>query len=251
MRVLTGDEILAARERGLETSQQQAALAVLVLVEPERTLGDLARLSLGERNARLLELRAASLGRSLDAFAVCPECDAKLEFTLDVAELVRDLRARIRAPAQTIAGWRLRPANTLDLLAAAAAANEKEACDILLARALCRADVTPIGDEAGEAAAAKEWLSGQSQEIIESVLQSFERANAGAEIRLQFQCAACGVSAAVDIDVAGFLLEEISHEARRLIDDIHELASAYGWSEQSIVAMTPARRSAYLERLRQ
>jgi hypothetical protein len=34
-----------------------------------------------------------------------------------------------------------------------------------------------------------------------------------------------------------------------LFDDIHLLAQAYGWSEGEILALSPARRSAYLARV--
>ena len=45
------------------------------------------------------------------------------------------------------------------------------------------------------------------------------------------------------------LLREVAAAARRLMADIHELASAYGWSEAAIVSMSTARRAAYLEML--
>ena len=61
----------------------------------------------------------------------------------------------------------------------------------------------------------------------------------------------CGLpqAAGVDLDVARFLLREVAAAARRLMADIHELASAYGWSEAAIASMSAARRAAYLEML--
>jgi hypothetical protein len=50
-------------------------------------------------------------------------------------------------------------------------------------------------------------------------------------------------------DVARFLVREMVATARRLMAEIHELASAYGWSERSIATMSDARQSAYLEML--
>jgi hypothetical protein len=35
--------------------------------------------------------------------------------------------------------------------------------------------------------------------------------------------------------------------ARRLLYDVHALASAYGWSEDEVLAVSPARRRCYLE----
>jgi hypothetical protein len=64
---------------------------------------------------------------------------------------------------------------------------------------------------------------------------------------VQLQCAACRNRSLMDMDVAKFLLREIAGAARRLMTEIHELATAYGWSERSIAAMSGARRAAYLE----
>lgn len=130
MRALTDETLLTAWERGLRASEPRAALSALSLAKPGRSSSEWARLPLGERNVMLLELRAASLGRRLDGFAPCPDCGAKLEFTLDALELARGLRDQIEASSPMAAGRRLRPANTLDLLAAREAADEQEAQEI-------------------------------------------------------------------------------------------------------------------------
>ena len=38
--------------------------------------------------------------------------------------------------------------------------------------------------------------------------------------------------------------------ARRLLLDVHQLASAYGWSEMEILSLSATRRNAYLEMVR-
>jgi hypothetical protein len=74
--------------------------------------------------------------------------------------------------------------------------------------------------------------------------------NSSAEIRAQFHCAECRSRTSVDVDIGQFFLREIASAARRLTADIHELASAYGWSERSIAVMSGARRARYMEMLR-
>jgi hypothetical protein len=49
--------------------------------------------------------------------------------------------------------------------------------------------------------------------------------------------------------VAAFVWEEIEACAARLLDDVHVLARAYGWSERAILALPEMRRAAYLERV--
>ena len=40
---------------------------------------------------------------------------------------------------------------------------------------------------------------------------------------------------------------ELEAQAKRLLRSVHVLASAYGWSESEILALSEARRDAYVE----
>ena len=42
------------------------------------------------------------------------------------------------------------------------------------------------------------------------------------------------------------LWAEISARAQHLLREVHLLASAYGWSEQQILELSPTRRASYL-----
>jgi hypothetical protein len=77
-------------------------------------------------------------------------------------------------------------------------------------------------------------------------LQKFDELHAGAEITLQLTCPGCARSETIDLDIARFLWIEVRHAALRLLREVHELASAYGWTQDAILAMTAQRRSAYL-----
>ena len=73
-------KMLKAWECSRELPEQEAALSLLALASPERSWDELAKLPLRERNALLLELRAMTLGRRMNGFAVCMDCGAQLEF---------------------------------------------------------------------------------------------------------------------------------------------------------------------------
>jgi hypothetical protein len=250
MRALLGEEILTAWERSRELPEQEAALAVLALALPGRNVNELANLPLGERDALLLELRAVTLGRRMDGFAVCSECGAQLELALDARELAKGIRTQGPPQPGEIAGYTMRPANTLDLLAASAAESEAQARSILVARTVSVANAERDGANEFDAPARAQWLESQPEPVVELLFDRFEQMNSSAEIRAQFDCTECRSRASVELDIAHFFLREIGSAARRLIADIHTLASAYGWSEQSIMVMSNARRDAYLERLR-
>jgi hypothetical protein len=47
--------------------------------------------------------------------------------------------------------------------------------------------------------------------------------------------------------VVAYFWSEINAWAYRLLGEVHSLASAYGWREEDILAMSPWRRHVYLE----
>ncbi len=51
----------------------------------------------------------------------------------------------------------------------------------------------------------------------------------------------------VAFDIVSFLWNELNAWAIRTLREVHILASAYGWSETDILAMSPWRRQFYLE----
>ena len=63
-------------------------------------------------------------------------------------------------------------------------------------------------------------------------------------------CPECGTDVEAYFDVEQFVVRELRSAARNLHDDIHLIASAYGWSEGAIVALPRSRRVAYAERIR-
>ncbi len=68
-----------------------------------------------------------------------------------------------------------------------------------------------------------------------------------AEIRLHFDCPACSASFDENLDLGDFVWAEIESQAKQVLREVHLLARAYGWSESEILALSPARRSTYLE----
>lgn len=229
MHALSGERILTAWERGQASHEPWRALILLAVAMPERKMTELAALPLAERNAALLRLHSMTFGSRVEAFAVCAECGQQLEFAMDADDMARTLRAP--QPETWVEGDRemgMRPADSSDLAASMEAASEEDARGLLLARTL--------GIEIAELVRLQrnDWID------------RFDRLNASAEIQCVLPCAHCGARAALDFDVAGFVWREIQVAARRLMAEIHRLASAYGWSEKAVVRMSVARRAAYL-----
>ena len=87
----------------------------------------------------------------------------------------------------------------------------------------------------------------QDGELKTAITQAMLQADPQALIELQLNCPNCGHTWTALFDIANFLWRELDAWARRTLRDVHKLASAYGWSETQILALSPTRRRLYLE----
>src|SRR5512136_680530 len=87
MRALSASELLSVWERGLAQSPVERALTLLVAANPESAPDDMARLSIGQRDAQLLTLREWMFGSQLVSLANCQECGEQLELAFDVSDI--------------------------------------------------------------------------------------------------------------------------------------------------------------------
>ena len=133
-------------------------------------------------------------------------------------------------------GWdaEFRLPSVADLHTAARAADPRAA---LLARCLVAAahDGTDVS--------AAELPAPVQRRIAEAV----EAADPGADLTLNVACPECGAATRAELDIASYLWTELDSWARDVLLDVHLLATAYGWSEPEILALSPLRRRYYLE----
>jgi hypothetical protein len=79
--------LLDAWERGYERTPIERALLLLAVAEPGEPLDRLARLSVGDRDARLLALRERAFGRRMGSRIACPSCATQLEFEFETGNV--------------------------------------------------------------------------------------------------------------------------------------------------------------------
>ena len=84
-------------------------------------------------------------------------------------------------------------------------------------------------------------------EAVRAVTEEMAKADPQAEIRIALVCPACQQRWSLLFDIASFLWSEIEDWARRLLREVHQIASAYGWPEREILAIGARRRCSYLE----
>ena len=233
-------EILAVWERARVQGPAARALTLLGAVSPLETLEQLHAVSIGERDARLLQLREQLFGAEMPSVATCPECQTRLEFTLNARALSHE---SVPASVQRVSVGEmelvLRPVNAGDLVAASSCPTHAEARRVLCERCVVEAR---RGDTAISFAAI-------DRQAIEEVSAALAAADPGAELVIDVGCASCAHRWQVVFDVVAFLWTEIDALARRLLSEVHALAWAYGWREADILGLSEARRRFYLERV--
>jgi hypothetical protein len=194
------------------------------------------------RDLALLQLRRQSFGDALSAFAACPSCGELLEFALPAAALAATLRSASHddcSISHDDCAIRLRLANTADIAAAAAAPDLDDARALLLSRC---AEAT---NAEGETVPLERLADGVRNEVLVR-LQAMHDA---AELTVVLSCPHCRAREPLGLDIPAFLWAEAHRAADLLLDEVHQLAAAYGWAEEAILAMTASRRRAYLDRL--
>jgi hypothetical protein len=236
---LSGEALLAAWENGADESLPARALAALRAGCPALTLDHAATLTLAQRDHALVALHAHSFGPTFSGTAICGACRERLEFVLPAQKVAASLQAADADCSMAHDGLtlRLHLANTRDIMEASAEPDLEAARRLLLARCT-------------EAVNAEGCVVAIPDALHEAALDRLDAMHDAVEIALALACPACGSRQTVHLDITSFLWAEIHHAAQRLLDDVHELAWAYGWSEAAILAMSPVRRQAYLERLR-
>lgn len=239
MLALNATTLLAAWEQGVSQHPLQRAMTLLALAWPQTSVDDWARVSIGERDRRLLQLRDELFGSKLEAIAICPKCAARLELvfsTRDLQTLEAETSTSPEPRRLESGGYEVdyRLPTSADLLEVAN--NPSQARELLLERCI---DVR----NDGVAIPAAE-LPGP---LVKLLGEKMAQADPQAEVQLDLDCPACLHRWSTVFDILSYLWGEIEEWAERLLRDVHSLASAYGWSERDIIAMSARRRRLYLE----
>lgn len=211
----------------------QRALTLLTSACPETPPQQLAELSIGQRDALLLTLREWTFGTQIQSLATCPECGENLELTFSVADI------RVATPTQlteklivNFADYEieLRLPNSLDLMTVSDSITLLERCLLGVYHQ-------------GKVQSTQQLPT----DVVNAVVAKMAQADPQADLQLNLVCPACSHQWLSTFDIVAFFWSEIQAWAVRTIRSVHILATAYGWREADILAMSPYRRQLYLE----
>lgn len=211
--------------------------------EPDHTV--LGKLSIGDRDIMLLQLREWMFGRRLKNMSSCPRCGEKTEWETDATDLhlqampnVLSVKTFQVANDGYVATFRL-PGST-DLAEAMKKTGGIPEEEMLLQRCITEAAYNGKPIQPGELPV----------HICEAIEKEMSEKDPQADIDMHIICPSCMHEWEAKFDIVSFLWAEIHNWAHRMLRDIYQLARAFGWSETDILNMSPRRRNLYLQMLR-
>jgi hypothetical protein len=172
-------------------------------------------------DAALLGLRQFLAGDRLVAEIQCPKCGTWGDVELSIAEYLKANRPRA---ARTPSGMHI--PNVQQVLAAFTEHGPGE----LAVRAI-EAEIQAPNDPGA---------ARRQRAAIERAAPPLLRAVKGL-------CPHCGVAVVAWFDPGAFVITEMRRRASRLLEEVHLVASRYGWHEDAILALPGPRRTAYAD----
>lgn len=240
MSALNAAALLHAWEEGGSQPPVRRALLLLAAAWPDTSVDEWARASIGQRDGQLLTLREELFGSRLESLTACPQCKEQLEVTFNTQDIrvappaVRD-RLRVEAGGYDI---ECRLPTSADLLEVAEP-GASDTAETLLDR--CVEKVRRGGADVESATL--------PDEVVKAVTKGMAEADPQAMVQVALTCQACQHRWSMTFDILSYVWNEIEDWAQSLLYDVHALASAYGWREGDILAMSARRRQLYLDML--
>jgi hypothetical protein len=244
MRGLSETELLHIWEVAWRQHPIERALTILATVWPETSRDKLLALSIGQRDTYLLTVRQATFGAQLVSYAECPACQEHLEFAFTVADILETERAYpsdtdVQLYEAQIDDYTIhfRPPNSEDLMPIVDCSDPAMAYHLLLQ--CCVVQALREGEDVP--------LATMPETVLPKIAEYIGECDPQAEVLFTLSCSACSHTWSIVFDIVTFLWSEICVQAKRLLREVHLLASAYGWSEAAILSMSTTRRQFYLE----
>jgi hypothetical protein len=240
MNLLSASTLLSVWERGLVQRPHELAIALLTAALPETAPDTLARAPVGKRDRWLLDLRERLFGSTLNCISSCPRCGEFLEIAFHASD-IRQPAGSVYEDSYThlvdgfLVEFRLPDSSDLEAIVSLADASQGRA--VLIARCLLHATRND----------AEVSLTALPDQVVSAVIDQIGDLDPQADVNLAMACPSCGEQWPAVFDIVSFLWKEIGAWAAKTVREVHALASAYGWGEADILAMSHARRQMYVK----
>lgn len=259
LRPISGSDEVFLREAGESLSQAHKTsnllsrclthIGLLKSVTPDVV----RKITVGDREALLLQLRRLTLGEQMQCELNCPEpnCGEMMDVNLTVSELLmrpyqqpkdKYMKTFSENGSSYRVTFRLPSGADQEAVADLACDDPRAASHVLLNRCVERVEVD------GDDSQPLDKLPSTVARYLPAILAELDPQ---AEIQLNLTCPNCKHDFATVFDTATYLFQEIEGQMKFLFQDVHLLAYYYHWSEAEILGMTSRRRKRYLRLLSQ
>jgi hypothetical protein len=198
--------------------------------------------TLGERNARLMELHARLFGREIELLSHCPACGTVAQFGGNCEALAAQMWPgldntpphRLEACGHQI---EFRLPDSADIAIASGEEGDEDFTQLLLDRCVLacirEGDHVPVRELPAP--------------VLDALSQRMEALDPGASVSFALDCPRCATRWQAPLDIGEMVWQKVRAAAERLLLDIDVLARAYGWTEREVLRLNPLRRAAYLQ----
>jgi hypothetical protein len=244
MRPLNSSELLNVWERSSNRPLFEKALILLNMACSDGEPEDPALLSIGNRDALLLQLREWMFGPRFLNVTRCPACSELIEWVTDISDLRfpaggKTLTASYSLQVDTF-NIQFRLPNSYDLFRVYSDSGYQSNPKKLLTD--CIIEVLQEKDNYN--------TLDLPADVLDVLDQRMSIEDAQAEINMALTCPGCSHKWESKFDIVNYLWMEIDSWARNILKDVAMLAAAFSWSETQILSMSPQRRQLYLDIIR-
>jgi len=237
LRPLTATELLQVWETGLKQSILEKTFSLLAkacLASDPQAMG---YLSIGERDARLLQLREWTFGSRLRNIIKCTQCNEFIEWESNTSELYLqpispDLSVRTFEIEKDSLHIRFRLPDSFDILRATSKREES--------KTILENCILEVSDKDRK-------TSDLTEDIWMLLNDRMAAEDPQANIRINLSCPTCSHQWEAVFDIVSFFWAEIDNWATRILHEVYLLARAFGWSERDILNMSSRRRQLYIQ----
>jgi hypothetical protein len=247
LKPLATDELLELWDTTSGKSMLEKSLRLLSKVYSTDNIDQVARLSIGERDARLLEIREWLFGKTLRNKANCQNCSETIEWESnsnamhlqDFPEYFSLKNHELEKDSYYI---KFRLLNSADLLNLTSIEHLTEnSYKKVISK--CILSATKDNQEYD--------INNLPESVWEALNDRMSEEDPQADIRMQLVCPNCNHSWEMNFDIGSYLWSEINVWAKKILEEVYLLAGFFRWSEKDILNMSSNRRRLYIDMIRQ
>lgn len=228
--------LLQAVQQQVSTGIFGKVFAFAQAMDPISNVEDWYDMPLGIRDKRLLSIRAAAFGPDFTGTVACERCGERIEFNVNIRDFFSlpgtdtvfhvfygDMR------------YSFRPLSTRNLMVFSVSGPDADLADLI--------EILSLDDDA-----VKEQVR-HHPGIIQRVNTALEKHQGISDIVLTSVCPECQGPVDAIFDIVHVLDADITDAAGLFLEEIHQLANAYGWTEDEISSVPQTRRNWYVKRI--